>query len=480
MVFTGTRIRVNATVPKIGYTTRVGFYIDGTLISTYANEVPAQPTPTSIFDYDKKVTIFDQDGLPAAKHTLRAMSVGNDGLFLFDVLEFEAAVATAVPTSDTSTAVTPTGTPRSGVNATVTSTVSLTNSTSTTATNGTTTGLPTLGSTIDNSDSSNDSNSNNGSNIGTNANTNGNNTSSSNNKSTTTIVAGVIGGLAGVVIFILIGFFLLKRHRQKKEEMLYDDAAKSLPWNENAGVGGSTDHANSGNGSNESHSEMGQRPWQVPMSQNRNQYKGGYPMNQDLSIYPGPPPAAAGSFPAFLQHSHPNAHAENTTIAESTVHQEDTQIDTQTYTQTDTQIDTQIDTQTDIDIDARTYQTLPSYHERVRDSAVAAGRNLSQADINAISQRLTEMMRTHILQQVQAQGQQSQQSQQSQQGVGAGGVGAEVGVGVGVGAGGAGGQFGDPHALNALSALNQRVIVPPRELIDHLVEERLGSNERAQ
>ncbi|CAG7854062.1 SubName: Full=Uncharacterized protein {ECO:0000313/EMBL:CCA69590.1} [Serendipita indica DSM 11827] len=43
-------------------------------------------------------------------------------------------------------------------------------------------------------------------------------------------------------------------------------------------------------------------------------------------------------------------------------------------------------------LDRRTYYTLPSYHERVMEGAGGRGRNLSEADINAISQRLREVM----------------------------------------------------------------------------------------
>jgi hypothetical protein len=94
------------------------------------------------------------------------------------------------------------------------------------------------------------------------------------------------------------------------------------------------------------------------------------------------------------------------------------------------------------DGESTSYQTLPSYHEQIieaqsqyqashagEDGGYAA-RQLSQADINAISQRLTEMMRTYIRQ-----------------------------------------NGGNPDALSS------RIIVPPRELIDHLVGERLNPRE---
>jgi hypothetical protein len=97
------------------------------------------------------------------------------------------------------------------------------------------------------------------------------------------------------------------------------------------------------------------------------------------------------------------------------------------------------DNEAEGDGESVTYQTLPSYQERILEAqsqlqASHAGeggaRHLSQADINAISQRLTEMMRTYIRQ-----------------------------------------NGGNPDALSS------RVIVPPRELIDHLVEERLNPRE---
>jgi hypothetical protein len=96
----------------------------------------------------------------------------------------------------------------------------------------------------------------------------------------------------------------------------------------------------------------------------------------------------------------------------------------------------------DGDGESITYQTLPSYHENILEAQSQyqashagegggyAARQLSQADINAISQRLTEMMRTYIRQ-----------------------------------------NGGNTDALSS------RVIVPPRELIDHLVEERLNPRE---
>ena len=70
-------------------------------------------------------------------------------------------------------------------------------------------------------------------------------------------------------------------------------------------------------------------------------------------------------------------------------------------------------------LDRRTYYTLPSYHERVVEGARGRERDLSEADVNAISQRLREFMR----------------------------------------------QSGGPD------------LQPPRELIDHLVEEQLRPRE---
>jgi hypothetical protein len=68
-----------------------------------------------------------------------------------------------------------------------------------------------------------------------------------------------------------------------------------------------------------------------------------------------------------------------------------------------------------------TYYTLPSYHGNVMQAAAAS--NLSEADVNAISRRLQEVMRNQM------------------------------------------GQAGrDP---------NEPVMMPPRELIEHLVEEQL-------
>lgn len=69
-----------------------------------------------------------------------------------------------------------------------------------------------------------------------------------------------------------------------------------------------------------------------------------------------------------------------------------------------------------------TYYTLPSYHENVMQRAAA--RNLSEADVNAISRRLQEVMRIQMVQ-----------------------------------------AGRDPNELVGM--------MPPRELIDHLVEEQL-------
>ena len=74
------------------------------------------------------------------------------------------------------------------------------------------------------------------------------------------------------------------------------------------------------------------------------------------------------------------------------------------------------------DVDRLTYYTLPSYHENVRQRPGA--RDLSEADVDAISRRLVEVM----------------QGQVEQSG-------------------------GDPNQLHG--------VVPPGNLIDHLVEEQL-------
>ncbi|KIM32436.1 hypothetical protein M408DRAFT_218806 [Serendipita vermifera MAFF 305830] len=69
-----------------------------------------------------------------------------------------------------------------------------------------------------------------------------------------------------------------------------------------------------------------------------------------------------------------------------------------------------------------TYYTLPSYHENVRERTAA--RDLSEADVNAISRRLREVMQNQV------------------------------------------GQSGG-------NADRMGTMMPPREMIDHLVEEQL-------
>jgi hypothetical protein len=398
LVFTGTRVRVNATVPTTGYSTRVGIYLDNKLVSTYTNDVPAKPLPIET-DYKPFITIFDQDGLLPAQHTLKVVTIGNDTLLLMDCVEFEQSEALFTITTDnsastsapaigsgsagafmTSPSVTgaPTGSTititRTTTGLNVTLPTASSNSTSVILSNGDSQAIQTMTATS-----------------GAIINSNPNVLSASPNPSSGTIAGAVIGSLAALALLILLGIFFFRRYQSKQHGILQDEPIED-------GTGGMPrEEALTG-------AAEGAAMRQIPS---------GMPLMHDQSSSPAN--EAAVVFDPFR-----GPITEHIPVPL-----------------------VRVGNLNDSDRESTSYQTLPSYHEDILEAQSqlqasnpgeggAAARQLSQADINAISQRLTEVMRTQIQQ-----------------------------------------NGGNP------SAFNSRIIVSPRELIDHLVAERLNPREVA-
>lgn len=174
------------------------------------------------------------------------------------------------------------------------------------------------------------------------------------------IVGGVVGGLAGLVLLVLLVLWWMRRQRKAEEESLA--SALDAP----ADSSGGEDPFASANRS-EDHSQA-RAHWAA-----ESMTSAGLP----LTI---------------------NSHQVPSTISPSQPEMDDASTE------------------------RLTYYTLPSYHENVRERTAA--RDLSEADVEAISRRLREVMRN---------------------------------------------QVGQPAA----NADGVGTMMPPRELIDHLVEEQL-------
>ena len=98
MTFTGTRVNLTGTIRHSGEPTRVDFYIDGQYMTRFEN-IP-EVTNSASGDIYLLYTMADFDNLSPAEHTLKAVSVGADSLFVVDFMAYEPS--TAVPVSSTS------------------------------------------------------------------------------------------------------------------------------------------------------------------------------------------------------------------------------------------------------------------------------------------------------------------------------------------------------------------------------------------
>ena len=112
MTFTGTRVNLTGTICRTGYQTTVDFYIDGQYMTRFEN-IPADRTlPMGISpsahsassDIYLLYTMADFDNLSPAEHTLKAVSVGADSLFVVDFIAYEPSAAIPVSSSAVSSA----------------------------------------------------------------------------------------------------------------------------------------------------------------------------------------------------------------------------------------------------------------------------------------------------------------------------------------------------------------------------------------
>ena len=110
MTFTGTHVNLTGTICRSGYQTTVDFYIDGQYMTRFEN-IPANrtlPTGPSLGTHSVSSDIYllytmaNFENLSPAEHTLKAVSVGADSLFVVDFIAYEPSATVPVSTSSAS------------------------------------------------------------------------------------------------------------------------------------------------------------------------------------------------------------------------------------------------------------------------------------------------------------------------------------------------------------------------------------------
>ena len=110
MTFTGTRVNLTGTICRTGYQTTVDFYLDGQYATRFEN-IPADRTlpigvspdnPSASSDIYLLYTMANFDNLSPAEHTLKAVSVGADSLFVVDFIAYEPSAAAPVSSNPVS------------------------------------------------------------------------------------------------------------------------------------------------------------------------------------------------------------------------------------------------------------------------------------------------------------------------------------------------------------------------------------------
>ena len=120
LTFTGTRVTLYGTICNAGYNTTVDLFIDGQAMSRFEHLVSGPqrvhtPYTNTTSDIQVKYPLGEFADLSPAEHTLKAVSVGADSLFVVDYFEYERSEAVAVTSSlTTSTLVESTGTSLAG------------------------------------------------------------------------------------------------------------------------------------------------------------------------------------------------------------------------------------------------------------------------------------------------------------------------------------------------------------------------------
>ncbi|KIM19835.1 hypothetical protein M408DRAFT_30886 [Serendipita vermifera MAFF 305830] len=133
LTFTGTRVNLTGSVCA-RYPTIVDFYIDEQYMSRFEHQ-PATLSNNCFSSVDVLYPMANFDDLAPAQHTFRAVSVGAGTLFAIDFLAYEPS--DAIPVSNTSTSLTnsvvSTGSTTSGASTTSSMTLSTTSSSSSTS-----------------------------------------------------------------------------------------------------------------------------------------------------------------------------------------------------------------------------------------------------------------------------------------------------------------------------------------------------------
>lgn len=91
--FTGTSVTLLGTICTWGFNTTVNFYLDGQHAKTFAHIVPGPQHDTDVdgtnSDVQLQYTMGEFNNLPPTKHTIRAVFVGADSLFVVDAFMYE-------------------------------------------------------------------------------------------------------------------------------------------------------------------------------------------------------------------------------------------------------------------------------------------------------------------------------------------------------------------------------------------------------
>ncbi|PVG03051.1 hypothetical protein CPB86DRAFT_779939 [Serendipita vermifera] len=132
LTFTGTRVVMNGTVARAAFNTTVDLYIDDAKVGTYVN-IPTAPWPTYLrtqANFNYLTTMADIGNLSPGQHTFKAVSVTSDTLFVLDSISYEPSDAPASSSNSSTSSPVSTASTSSTTLSTITSNITTTSHTS--------------------------------------------------------------------------------------------------------------------------------------------------------------------------------------------------------------------------------------------------------------------------------------------------------------------------------------------------------------